>query len=168
MDMRQLLFPVMALLAAEAPAQAQADLAPRLLAAHNLERARWRLAPLRWDLALAASAASYGRTLARLGRLEHSPRAARAGQGENLWMGTRGASTPERMVGGWLSERRDFRPGIFPNVSRSGNWFHVGHYSQIVWPTTTRVGCAVQSSRAWDFLICRYSPAGNMDGRRVP
>jgi len=83
-------------------------------------------------------------------------------------MGTRGAFSPEQMVAGWLSERNDFRPGVFPAVSRSGNWFKVGHYSQILWPTTTRVGCAIQSSRAWDFLVCRYSPPGNIDGRRVP
>jgi hypothetical protein len=38
----------------------------------------------------------------------------------------------------------------------------------MVWPTTTRVGCAVASNAANDFLVCRYSPAGNIDGRSVP
>jgi hypothetical protein len=61
-----------------------------------------------------------------------------------------------------------FVPGVFPAVSRTGNWIDVAHYTQIVWPTTTRVGCAIYSSRSWDFLICRYSPSGNIDGRRVP
>ena len=168
LSMRLMCFLPLAIMLAAAPTQAQPNLAQQILAAHNLERGRWRLAPLQWDPALAASAKSYGPTLSRLGRLEHSPRTARAGQGENLWMGTRGAFSPEQMVGGWLSERNEFRPGIFPNVSRTGNWFDVGHYSQILWPTTTRLGCAIQSSRSWDFLICRYSPAGNMDGRRVP
>lgn len=54
--------------------------AARLLAAHNRERARVGVAPLRWDPMLAASAASYGPTLARLGGLRHSPKAARSGQ----------------------------------------------------------------------------------------
>jgi hypothetical protein len=139
----------------------------RLLASHNRERAAARLPSLRWDPALAAAAASYGPSLAQLGRLRHSPRGARPGQSENLWMGTRSAFTPEQMVGGWISERRVFRPGIFPDVSTTGNWGDVGHYSQIIWPTTTAVGCAVHHSRRWDYLICRYSPQGNVDGRRV-
>jgi len=149
-------------------AVAQPYLSSRLLAAHNAERARLRLPPIQWDPVLAASAASYGPVLARLGRLQHSPRRARPGQAENLWMGTRGVFSPEQMIGSWLMERSQFRPGIFPYVSRTGNWLTVAHYTQIVWPTTTRVGCAIHSSRSWDFLICRYSPPGNIDGRRVP
>lgn len=139
----------------------------RLLAAHNRERARMAVAPLRWDPALAASAAAYGPTLARLGRLQHSPRATRPGQSENLWMGTRGAFAPEQMVGTWLAERRYFRGGTFPWVSVTGNWLDVAHYSQIIWSGSTAVGCAIHSSYRYDFLICRYSPRGNIDGRRV-
>jgi hypothetical protein len=36
----------------------------------------------------------------------------------------------------------------------------------MVWPTTTRVGCAIFSAD-WDYLICRYSPPGNIDGRPI-
>jgi hypothetical protein len=61
-----------------------------------------------------------------------------------------------------------FVPGLFPRVSRTGNWSAVGHYSQMIWPTTTRVGCALASSQLADYLVCRYAPAGNIDGRRVP
>jgi hypothetical protein len=140
----------------------------RILAAHNRERARLGIAPLKWDPALAAAAASYGPTLARLGRLQHSVRAERQGQRENLWMGTRGAFSPEQMVGGWIAERANYRPGrLFPHVSSTGNWADVGHYTQIVWKGTTRVGCAIQPSRHWDYLICRYSPPGNIEGRPV-
>jgi len=142
--------------------------ASRLLAAHNRERARLGIAPLQWDPALAAAAASYGPTLARLGRLQHSSRAGRQGQRENLWMGTRGAFSPEQMVGNWIAERAYYRPGLlFPHVSRTGNWADVAHYTQVVWRGTTRVGCAVYTSLNWDYLICRYSPPGNIDGRPV-
>jgi Cysteine-rich secretory protein family len=142
--------------------------AVRLLAAHNRERVRLGIAPLRWDPALAAAAASYGPALARLGRLQHSPRAGREGQRENLWMGTRGSFSPEQMVGNWIAERANYRPGMpFPYVSRTGNWADVAHYTQVVWRGTTRVGCAIYPSRRWDYLICRYSPPGNIDGRRV-
>ena len=138
-----------------------------MLAGHNRERARFRLPPLRWDPALAASAAAYGPTLARLGALRHSPRASRPGQSENLWMGTRSAFTPAQMVGSWLSERRYFRPGIFPNVSTTGNWYDVGHYTTMIWPTATALGCTLHRGGRWDFLICRYAPRTNIDGKWV-
>jgi hypothetical protein len=83
-------------------------------------------------------------------------------------MGTRGAFPAEQMVASWSGERRQFRRGTFPSVSRTGNWADVGHYSQMIWPTTTRVGCAIASSARLDVLVCRYAPAGNIDGRRVP
>ena len=143
-----------------------ANASARILAAHNRERARVGAAPLAWDQRLAASAAAYGPTLDRIGALRHSPRSARPGQSENLWMGTRGYFSPEAMVGAWISERDHMRPGVFPAVSRTGRWEDVGHYTQIVWPTTTHVGCAVYSAASNDFLICRYSPKGNIDGYR--
>ena len=143
--------------------------AHRLLAAHNRERARMGIAPLQWDPALAAAAASYGPALARIGRLQHSPRAGRDGQRENLWMGTRGAFSPEQMVGNWIAEKSYYRPGMpFPHVSRTGNWADVAHYTQVVWRGTTHVGCAIHRSKQWDYLICRYSPPGNRDGSVVP
>lgn len=140
----------------------------RLLAIHNRERSATGARPLVWDSGLAAAAASYGPALARLGKLAHSPAASREGQGENLWMGTRDAYAIEEMAGGWAAEKSLFRPGIFPQVSRSGNWSDVAHYTQMIWKGTSRVGCAVRKSRKWDFLICRYSPHGNVMGQRVP
>jgi len=154
--------------AAAAYNSAPDPLAYRLLAAHNGERVRLGLSPLQWDPVLASSAASYGPALAAGGRLTHSPRENRPGQRENLWRGTRGSFTPEQMVGSWLDERRVFRPGIFPAVSLTGNWLDVSHYTTIIWPTTTRVGCAIHSDHYWDYLICRYTPPGNIDGRQVP
>jgi hypothetical protein len=139
----------------------------RLVVAHNAARTQARVTPVAWDPALAAGAAGYARQLAASGRFEHSDRRARPGIGENLWIGTQGAFSYEQMVGNWVSERRWFVPGTFPRVSRTGNWEQVGHYSQIVWPTTTRVGCGLASARGRDVLVCRYSPAGNVDGRSV-
>lgn len=147
--------------------EALRDVPARLLALHNRERQAVGVPPLRWDPALAAAAASYGPHLAARGRLQHSPQQTRPGQGENLWMGTRAAYSLEDMVGGWAAERRLFRNAPFPDVSRSGNWSDVGHYTQMVWRGTTRVGCAVHRSAQWDFLICRYSPPGNVVGQRV-
>lgn len=142
--------------------------AVRILAAHNAERALVRLPPLLWDSKLAQGASAYAQQIALTGRFEHSDRRTRPGIGENLWYGTRGAYSLEAMVGGWASEKRDFRPGFFPSVSRTGNWYDIVHYSQIIWPATRRVGCALASSPSTDYLVCRYSPKGNVDGRPVP
>ena len=148
------------------PGTATGQLAYRLLAAQNRERAAVGHPPLVWDPALAASAASYGPTLARLRRLVHSPRATRPGQRENLAMAYHATLSPEQLVGMWSAEKRYLRPGIFPAVSSSGNWVDVAHYTQMVWPTTTHVGCALYQAD-WDYLICRYSPPGNIDGKPV-
>lgn len=140
----------------------------RILSLHNAVRAQAGVPPLGWDPALGQQAASYGMELALTNSFHHSDRSTRHGAGENLWMGTRGAYSYEAMVGAWSSERRNFVPGVFPAVSRSGNWQDVGHYSQMVWPTTTRIGCALVSNKTTDFLVCRYALAGNIDGRPVP
>ena len=157
--------------AASAPATAQRQFAAqfpaRVLAAHNSERARVQLPLLGWDNALGTSAAAYAQQMAMTGAFQHSNRKARPGVGENLWMGTRGAFSVEQMVGAWASEKRMFRPGVFPEVTTTGNWADVGHYTQMIWPTTLRVGCALASTARTDYLVCHYSPAGNIDGRPV-
>jgi len=142
-------------------------LSAQLLQAHNSERRFAGAAPLMWDARLAAAADSYAAHLARTNRFGHSSQGQRPGQGENLWMGTRGAFSARGMIADWASEKRMFRAGVFPNVSRSGSWADVGHYTQMVWPATTRVGCAVRSSASWDYLVCRYSTPGNSMGGRV-
>jgi hypothetical protein len=159
--------------AAASPAQpmlrgATGELAARLLAAHNEERALVGAPPLQWDATLAAHAASYGPVLASLRTLVHSPRAGRPGERENLAMAWHGTMSPEQLVGMWSDEKRQLEPGslLFPGTSRTGRWEDIAHYTQMVWPTTTRVGCAIYSAD-WDYLICRYSPPGNIDGKPI-
>jgi hypothetical protein len=166
-----LLASILALAAAAPSATAQPLLASqfpaRVLAAHNIERAQAGAAPLVWDNDLGTSAAAYAQQLAITGRFEHSDRAARRGIGENLWTGSHGAFSVEAMVGAWASERQMFVSGSFPGVSRTGNWIDVGHYTQVIWPATQRIGCALASTARTDYLVCRYAPAGNVDGRWV-
>ena len=141
--------------------------ADRILALHNRERAAVGAPPLAWDPMLAHSAASYGPALERIGRLVHSPRATRPGQRENLAMGTTGYLNDLQLAGMWVAEKHHFAPGLFPNVSRTGNWEDVSHYTQMVWKGTTHVGCALYRGGGNDYLICRYSPPGNTDGKPV-
>ena len=165
---------VLSLLAAtcaSSPAVAQQSFAAgfpaRILGIHNAERARAGVPPLVWDNALGTAAAHYAAQMAMSGVFAHSDRAARPDTGENLWMGTHGAFSVEAMAGGWASEKRFFSPGIFPNVSRTGNWEDVGHYTQMIWPQTTKVGCAIAATPRVDYLVCRYAYKGNIDGRPV-
>ena len=144
-------------------AAASANFQARILAAHNDLRAGLGVAPLTWSPALADDAVRWGKTLAAEQRWEHDPD--NSAEGENLWMGTAGAFTLEEMVGGWAGEGRLYRPGLFPNVSRSGSWHDIGHYTQMVWRGTTEVGCALVRGGGSDYLVCRYSPPGNVVGR---
>ena len=148
------------------PQGATGEQAERLLAAHNRERALVGAASLQWDADLAAHAASYGPLLATLRRLIHSPRESRPGERENLAMARHATLGPEQLVDMWTREKRLLQPGLFPAVSRTGRWEDVAHYTQMVWPTTTRVGCAIFAAD-WDYLICRYSPPGNVDGKPI-
>ncbi len=142
------------------------DLERRLLAAHNAERARVGVPPLRWADDLESEARVWARELIASNSFAHDP--ARHGHGENLWTGWGGrAWTPEDMVGDWVAEKADYRHDVFPNVSRTGRWSDVGHYSQLVWRDTTHVGCAVESRGDRSVLACRYAPPGNIDGRRA-
>ena len=164
-------FALLAAAGASSPAAAQASFAAqfpaRILAAHNAERARAGVPPLTWDNALGTAAAGYASQMALTGRFAHSDRSLRPGTGENLWMGTHDAFSVEAMVGGWASEKRFFVPGTFPAVSRTGNWEDVGHYTQMIWPATNHVGCALASTPRVDYLVCRYAYKGNVDGRPV-
>lgn len=137
------------------------------LAEHNSARAQFGSAPVRWSSALEKEARQWANRLARSNQFEHSDYRARNGTGENLWMGTRGYYQPSQMIASFVDERRNFVPGRFPQVSRTGNWGDVGHYTQIVWPETREVGCAKASGRENDVLVCRYWPSGNVMGTVV-
>lgn len=138
----------------------------RVLTAHNAERAALGLPPLRWNANLAVDAQRWANHLAATNRFEHAPDEKGEPQGENLWAGTRGYFSPEAMVNAWIREKRYFRPGPFPYNSTTGDVEDVGHYTQLVWRETGEVGCARAANQGEDFLVCRYSQAGNYIGER--
>src|SRR3954452_5624332 len=140
----------------------------RILAAHNAERAQAGMPPLVWDPALGNAAALYAQQMAMTGVFAHSDRSKRRGTGENLWMGSHAAFSVEAMVGGWLSEKRYFKPGIVPNKSRTGDWEDVGQETQMIWPSTERVGGFVASTARVNDRVCHDPTAGNIDGRPLP
>ena len=144
----------------------QDNLDRRVLNAHNRERIATGIPTLRWDTRLAADARAYAEQMRVTGKFEHSQDDIGAEpQGENLWAGTPGYYSPESMVGLWVAEKRDFKPGIFPSNSRTGDVEAVGHYTQLMWRKSAAIGCALAHGRQEDFLVCRYSSAGNVIGQ---
>ncbi|WP_247711808.1 CAP domain-containing protein [Qipengyuania qiaonensis] len=142
-------------------------LAASVLGTHNNERMRLSLEPLKWNVHLEQEAKQWAEVLSRRGSLQHADRATRNGTGENLWMGTAGNWPVERMVGMFIDEKKHYRHASFPDISRTGSWSDVGHYTQVIWRDTKEVGCAVATARGNDVLVCRYWPAGNIWGQKA-
>ena len=140
----------------------------RLLNSHNRERELHRIPALEWDERLAAGAERWATHLARHDRFEHSPNEPGMPlEGENIWGGSHGAFGPEAMIDLWVSEKRYFKPGWFPNNSTTGRVADVSHFTQVVWHGTRKVGCGLARNHERDILVCRYSNPGNVFGYRV-
>ena len=83
-------------------------------------------------------------------------------------MGTRGAYQLEEMAGGWAAREEPVPAGHLPRRQHQRQMerrrpLHAddleGHDPRSAARSTRR--------RDWDFLICRYSPPGNVVGQRV-
>jgi pathogenesis-related protein 1 len=147
------------------PAYAQA-----LVNAHNRYRAEVGAPALVWDDRLAAYAQAWADRLAkRPGQLAHrSGKDAKEGYGENLayrwWSGTRPSNyTPEGIMAQWGEEKSYYQPGKpYPNCCRGGE---CGHYTQIIWAKTQRVGCGMveysHKGGKGEVWVCNYDPPGN-------
>jgi len=130
-----------------------------ILQQHNTYRAALKLPSLSWSPALAKDALDWAQHLAAIDNGQHD-RSIIGKEGENLWWGTSGAYSYSEMVAFWGGEKAAFHYGVFPDCGKG----MIGHYTQIVWKNTTSVGCAVASNGKKDFLVCRYSPPGNVYG----
>jgi pathogenesis-related protein 1 len=137
-------------------------------AAHNQARAALGLDPLTWDPDLAAIAQAWVEQCidneAPLGLIDHNPdRSATYPEyvGENIY-GTSGPAEGTEAVQLWLDEESSY--DYDSNTCSAA----CGHYTQIVWSTTTKLGCAVHNCPALGFgntVICDYAPGGNDGGR---
>jgi hypothetical protein len=72
--------------------------------------------------------------------------------------------SPEQVVDAWGSEKLDY--DYANNSCTPGKM--CGHYTQMVWRTTTTVGCAMavcedNQTQVW---VCQYQPAGNIVGSK--
>ena len=140
--------------------------AQQFLAIHNEERASVGARPLRWNMQLEVEATSYAHTLAQIRELVHAPRQGQSVERENLLKAQTGWS-PERMMQDWTIQKSDFVPGNYPNVALDGDPLHVSNYTLMIWPTTADIGCGSAEGGGFEWVVCRYSPGGNRDGKPV-
>lgn len=138
--------------------------AKAIVDAHNAVRAQVGVGPVAWDATLASFAQRYVTTLVRSCALRHS---AGSGFGENLAAWTQHAP-PTKAVDLWAREKVGYRGAGGPLRDAD---IEAGHYTQVVWRGTTRVGCGrttcSKGGIAWTLVSCNYSPAGNVMGARV-
>jgi hypothetical protein len=175
---------------ARSPARAEtltADERAAVLGALNRIRANAQpagdLPSLAWDPALETVADRWARSCTAdraTGLLAHNPRRA-AGYprtvGENIAGSTGGRLSLPSLVGLvelWAREADDFNftgntCAGEPNTLRN-KWYRCAHYTQIVWASTTRVGCARSLCPNLKFpaiLVCDFSLAGNSYNART-
>lgn len=82
------------------------------------------------------------------------------GVGQNLASGSFSNGWPS-VVAAWHSEVKDFKYG--DQAQMSANFIKIGHYTQVVWASSARVGCAmVQCKGKSKVYGCNYAPGGNL------
>lgn len=137
-----------------------------LTAAHNRARAEVMPPPsvplpsLVWSDAVAATAQAWASRC----KFDHNPDTP---YGENIFAST-GQTPAEAVVSDWVSEKKSYS---YATNSCSGT---CGHYTQVVWAKSLRLGCAAQSCTtgspfgggAWQLWVCNYDPPGNFPGQR--
>ncbi|KAI4379819.1 hypothetical protein MLD38_006065 [Melastoma candidum] len=132
----------------------------QFLRPQNAARAALGMQPLRWDTGLAG----YARWWAQQRRYDCALQHSDGPYGENIFWGSGTGWDPSQAATAWVSERKwyDHRR----NACASGQM--CGHYTQIVWRSTTRVGCAVAVcvDGVGTFMACEYDPPGNYIGER--
>ncbi|KAH9806036.1 SCP domain-containing protein [Citrus sinensis] len=83
--------------------------------------------------------------------------------GENIFWGSGSTWTPRDAVSVWAGEEKYYTYAT--NTCQEGQ--QCGHYTQIVWKNTRRIGCARVVCDSGDvFMTCNYDPVGNYVGER--
>lgn len=130
--------------------------AQQLVDAHNRVRAKHCAKPLAWSAKLAQVAQQWANALRDKGCVfGHSG----GSFGENLAAGTSGTLGADDVVKMWYDEVAHYR---FPSGGFSAQ---TGHFTQVVWRGTARVGCGRSQCNGMDIWVCEYDPAGNWQGQ---
>lgn len=138
-----------------------------LMRLQNVVRKKHGVGPLTWTTYLAESAQGWANDLATRGCvLEHSG----GPYGETIFYGRKygdkakqTARTPQEVINAFMDEEVFYN--YTTNTCKSGKI--CGHYTQIVWAGSTKVGCAKSLCVADDrkeVWVCHYDPRGNIEG----
>ncbi|MCY0992984.1 CAP domain-containing protein [Nannocystis sp. ILAH1] len=134
-----------------------------ITAAHNAVRAELNIAPLSWSPQVAAFAQAWADTLAEQGCVTiHRPYEGPDAQkyGENLFSSWGYAPSAVDVVADWASEAEDYT-ALTDTCSGV-----CGHYTQVVWAASERLGCGMASCGDKEVWVCNYDPPGNIWGER--
>jgi uncharacterized protein YkwD len=132
---------------------------------HNTYRTKHQSPNVTIDDTLNQSAQTWAQTIAAKGDLEHSTG---SGVGENIyWAGGSSTNLGSAAVQDWYSEIKDY------DYNNPGFSSDTGHFTQVVWKGSTKVGCGAAPGPAtingtkYDgfYVVCQYSPAGNVEGQ---
>ncbi|KAK7302638.1 hypothetical protein RJT34_13531 [Clitoria ternatea] len=127
------------------------------LEVHNEARAEVGVGPLSWNHTLEGYAQRYANERIPDCNLQHSM----GPFGENIAEGY-GDMKGSDAVKFWLTEKP-----YYDYHSNSCVHDECLHYTQIVWRGSLQLGCArAKCLNGWVFVICSYSPPGNIDGQR--
>jgi uncharacterized protein YkwD len=139
----------------------------RVLVSHNVHRANHSASNLVWDNALASTAAKIASTCV----YAHNTTTDGGGYGQNIAAGLAAdnitAIITELFYNGEVSYFNGLYGQAQPDMTNFHNW---GHFSQIVWKGTSKVGCATQYCPKGlanvgpytppHFTVCNYGPPG--------
>ncbi|KAL6012846.1 hypothetical protein ACLOJK_003335 [Asimina triloba] len=140
--------------------QTQAQNSPQdFLAAHNAARQEVGVGALTWDANVEGYAKEYANQRSGDCQLQHS-----GGQyGENLFGGSGADFTAADAVNAWVNEKNYY--DYSTNSCAPGQ--ACGHYTQVVWRDSVRLGCArVVCNDGGIFITCNYNPPGNYVGQK--
>ncbi|KAH8161785.1 hypothetical protein CIB48_g6468 [Xylaria polymorpha] len=127
-----------------------------ILNSTNFYREEHNATAVAWNETLAGYAADYLNSDAAGGAAECKFAHSGGPYGENLALGY---ADPTAAVEGWGDERAKY------NFDKPGFSAETGHFTQLVWKSTTDVGCGRKlcGTRGW-YLACEYWPPGNVIG----
>ncbi len=134
--------------------------AKEMLERHNYHRNKVGVPNLKWSVEAAAYAQKWAEKLATKScNMEHSNNGK---YGENLFWGSGSLYKPSYVVDSWASEKSDWKGGKITMK----NYAKAGHYTQIIWYSTTHVGCGQAICSNGNIIVsCSYSPPGNVIGQ---
>lgn len=134
------------------------------LDAHNAIRLQMGVPPLTWDPRLERHSRKYGNSQAHICHLQHS----HGIFGENLAWELYDEASPQQIVQTFIDEQAnyDLETGECRCPPNSKDCM-CGHFTQVIWRTTEKVGCAEVTCKGdkGKLVVCSYDPPGNAKGQ---